>query len=161
MTFLFPMILGGLALVAVPLVLHLIMRRKPKTLPFPAFRFLVQRRKRNLRKLRLRHLLLLALRVLLIAAIIFAVAQPKVFNDALQLATQRPTAVVLLFDTSSSMDYRSTENRSRLDEARRLANELLDQLGPGSRVVVLDSAESRDLTDKSWLSRADARKAID
>src|SRR5438270_792602 len=45
MTFLFPMMLGGLALVAVPLLLHLITRRKPKTLPFPAFRFLVQRRR--------------------------------------------------------------------------------------------------------------------
>lgn len=161
MTFLFPIVLGGLALVAVPLLLHLIMRRKPKTLPFPAFRFLIQRRRNNLRKLRLRHFLLLALRLLIIAAIVLAVAQPKVFHDALQLSGQRPTNVVLLFDTSSSMDYRSIERRSRLEEAKRQANELLDKLGPGSRVIVLDSAETRELGDKSWQSRAEARKAID
>ncbi len=161
MTFLFPLVLGGLALLSVPLVLHLISRRKPKTLPFPAFRFLVQRRRSHLRKLRLRQLLLLALRLLVIAAVVLAVAQPKVFHDALQLATQRPTAVVLLFDTSSSMDYRSQENHARLDEAKRLAHELLDQLGPASRVIVLDSAETRDLGPKSWLARDEAHKAID
>ena len=160
MTFLFPMMLGGLALIGVPIVLHLLMRQKPKTLLFPAFRFLVQRRKSNQRKLRLRQILLLALRVLLIAAIVLAVAQPKLFNDALQLAAQRPSAVVLLFDTSSSMDYRSNENHSRLEEAKRLANELLDQLSPTSRIIVLDSAEERKLTDKSWLSCDDARKVI-
>jgi hypothetical protein len=161
MSFLFPILLGGLALAAVPVVLHLIMRRKPKSLPFPAFRFLVQTRKRNLRKLRLRQLLLLALRVLIIAAVVAAVAQPKIFNNTLQLSTQRPTAVVLLFDTSPSMDYRSAENQSRLDEAKRLGHELLDQLTPASRVVVLDTAEARDLGDKAWQSPDEARKAID
>ncbi len=69
MTLIFPVLLGGMALAAIPVLLHLIMRRKPRTLRFPAFRFLVQRHRKNLRKLRLRHLLLLALRVLLIVAI--------------------------------------------------------------------------------------------
>jgi len=141
-------VLGGLALLAVPLLLHLISRRKPKTLPFPAFRFLVQRRRSHLRKLRLRQILLLALRLLLIAAIVFAVAQPKVFHDALQLSAQRPTAVVLLFDTSSSMDYRSQENASRARRGQTSGHELLDQLGSASRVVVLDSAETRSLGTK-------------
>ena len=69
--------------------------------------------------------------------------------------------MVLVFDTSSSMDLRSTENHSRLEEAKRLANELLDQLSPTSRVIVLDSADARQLNDKSWLSGDDARKVID
>ena len=62
MTFVFPILLGGLALAGIPVLLHLIVRQKPKRLPFPAFRFLVQQRRSNLRKLRLRQLLLLALR---------------------------------------------------------------------------------------------------
>ena len=53
------------------------MRRKPRTLPFPAFRFLAQKRKVNLRRLRLRHLLLLALRIGLIACICLALARPS------------------------------------------------------------------------------------
>ena len=36
----FSLLLGGGALMAVPVVLHLIMRQQPKRLIFPAFRFL-------------------------------------------------------------------------------------------------------------------------
>ena len=62
MTFIHPLLLGGLVLVGIPIVLHLIMRQQPKHLIFPAFRFLQLRHRTNQRKLRLRHLLLLALR---------------------------------------------------------------------------------------------------
>jgi len=40
MTFVNPLLLAGTALVALPIVLHLIMRRKPKLLEFPALRFI-------------------------------------------------------------------------------------------------------------------------
>ena len=56
LSFLTPMLLGGTALVAVPLVLHLIMRRKPVKREFPALRFLRQRAVANRRRLRLNHL---------------------------------------------------------------------------------------------------------
>ena len=69
MTFIHPLLLGGLLLVGIPVLIHLIMRQKPKHLLFPAVRFLLQRQKTNQRKLQLRHLLLLALRMLLLACI--------------------------------------------------------------------------------------------
>ena len=55
------LLLGG-ALFAIPVVLHLIMRQKPKHLVFPALRFVKERRQSNTRRLQLRHWLLLALR---------------------------------------------------------------------------------------------------
>ena len=51
MTFAYPLLLGGLALVGIPVLIHLIMRQKPKRLPFPAFRFLKLRRSTNRRKI--------------------------------------------------------------------------------------------------------------
>src|SRR5215472_7286745 len=131
MTFIFPLLLGGLVLVGVPILLHLIMRQKPKHLLFPAFRFLLQRHRTNLRKLRLRHLLLLALRVLLLAAVCLALARPKAFSDRFNLSTERPVAAVLLFDTSPSMEYAIEDKsgrRTRLEEAKRRARELLGEL---------------------------------
>src|SRR5437870_11436209 len=98
MTFVFPVLLGGLVLAGVPILLHLIMRQKPKTLPFPAFRFLLKRHKTNLRKLRLRHLLLLALRILLLAVVCLALARPKVHHAGLGLKGDRPVAAILVFD---------------------------------------------------------------
>jgi hypothetical protein len=140
MTFIFPILLGGLVLVGIPILLHLIMRQKPKHLLFPAFRFLLQRHQTNQRKIRLRHLLLLALRLLIIVAICLALARPKIFSERLNLGSDRPVAAVLVFDTSYSMQY-SSGGETRLDAARRRAQELLDELPEGSKVAVLDTGE--------------------
>src|SRR6059058_5319547 len=109
MSFVFPILLGGLLLAGIPILLHLIMRQKPKVLLFPAFRFLIQRHRKNQRKLRLRHLVLLALRMLLIAAICLALARPKVFDVAFGLQSDRPVAAVFVIDTSSSMEYKTSD----------------------------------------------------
>src|SRR6266849_6923504 len=127
MSFVFPILLGGIGLAAIPIVIHLIMRQQPRHLLFPAFRFLLQKHRTNQRTLRLRHLLLLALRVLLIAAICLALARPKIFSERIHLGGDRSVAAVLLFDTSYSMEY-AVSGRSRLDEAKRRAQELLDEL---------------------------------
>jgi hypothetical protein len=140
MTFIHPLLLAGLVLIGIPVLIHLIMQQKPKHLLFPAFRFLLQKHRTNQRRLRLRHLLLLALRIALVAGICLALARPRLFSERLNLSSDSPVAVVLVFDTSPSMDYRLAE-RSRLDEARRRANELLDELPEGSHVAVLDSAD--------------------
>src|SRR5207237_4646238 len=95
----------------------------------------------NQRRLQLRHLLLLALRMLLLAVICLALARPKVFSDRLNLAGgDRPMAAVLVFDTSPSMEYRSG-GKTRLDEAKRRGLELLVDFPEGSRVAVLDTAD--------------------
>src|SRR5437868_14820221 len=104
--------LGGAILAGIPVLLHLIMRQKPRHLLFPAFRFLLQRHRTNQRKLRLRHLLLLALRVLLIALICLALARPKPYSERLNLSADRPAAAVLVFDNSLSMEY-AVAGRSR------------------------------------------------
>jgi Aerotolerance regulator N-terminal len=141
MTFVHPLLLGGLALVGIPVLIHLIMRQKPKRLPFPAFRFLVQKHRTNQTRLRLRQLLLLLLRMAIIAALCLALVRPALTSGVLSpLAPDRPVSAVLLIDTSYSMEY-AVSDKTRLDEARRRANELLDELPDGSQVAVLDSAE--------------------
>src|SRR5213079_52563 len=107
MTFVFPILLGGLALLSVPILIHLIFRQKPRTLKFPAFRFLMKKSRTNLRKLRLRHLLLLLMRMLLLGLICFSLARPKISGDWLNLQTDHPVAVILVFDTSYSMQYKT------------------------------------------------------
>src|SRR5437879_10228456 len=100
MTFIYPVLLSGLVLLGVPILLHLIMRQKPKHLLFPALRFLVQKHRTNQRKLQLRHLLLLAMRMLLIAAACLALAPPEIFSERLNLSVERPIAALLLHDAS-------------------------------------------------------------
>ncbi len=146
-------LIAGFALVGLPVLLHLIMKQQPKKLVFPALRFLVQKQKTNQRKMRLRHFLLLALRMLLILLFALALFQPKIgekykapligeftllgggsFFSALG---EQPVAAVLILDTSPSMGYKA-QGVSRFDEARRRAHEFLDDLPAGSRIAILD-----------------------
>ena len=78
MSFLHPALLAMAALAALPVILHLIMRPKPKRFLFPALRLIESRRKSNVRRLRLRHIWLLLLRILIIVLIVLAVARPVV-----------------------------------------------------------------------------------
>src|SRR5438067_1648847 len=147
MTFLHPLLLGGLLLAGVPVLLHLIMRQQPKHLIFPAFRFLQQQHKANQRKLRLRHLLLLALRMLLIALLCLALARPRIFSERISFGGDRPVLCVLVLDTSPSMGY-TVAGRTRLDEAQKRALELLDAAEPGGEWAPGVSAARERIVDR-------------
>lgn len=141
MSFVHPLLLGGLALVSLPIIIHLIMRQQPKRLIFPAFRFLKQQLKTNQRKLRLRHWLLLAFRMLLIALMCLALARPRLFSDRLAgLGGDKAAIVALVVDTSPTMEY-TIGGKTRLEEAKARALELLDELGSTSKIAVIDSAD--------------------
>jgi hypothetical protein len=157
MTFIHGYLLAGLALAGIPILLHLIMRQKPRRLPFPAFRFLRQRHRINQRKLRLQHLILLLLRIAVIAALCLALARPRIFSHRLSLGGERPVSAVLVFDTSPSMEY-AVGGRSRLDEEKARARELLEEMGPDSQVAVLDTG---DEGSDRLLGKAEALLRID
>lgn len=141
--FLHPYLLAGLGACAVPVLLHLLNRQQPKRLVFPAFRFLLQRQNTNQRRMRFRNILLMLLRVLALAALVFALARPLLFAGA-QDGPGKDVTAVLLVDTSPSMEY-AVAGVSRLDAARERAAELLDLIGPKSEVAVLDSGALMDL----------------
>jgi hypothetical protein len=70
-------LLFGMGLAALPVILHMIMRSKPKRIEFPALRLLKSRKISNSRRMQLRHFLLLLLRTLLIAVVVLAIARPS------------------------------------------------------------------------------------
>jgi hypothetical protein len=145
MTFVNGLLLLGSAAIVIPIVLHLIMRRRPKLLEFPALRFLQQRHDTNQRRLRLRHLLLLLLRAGAIALLAFALARPKVkFSGPLSnLGSQEaPVAAALVFDVAPHMLCRQ-DNKTRLEAAREMGLRLLDQLPRESKIAVLDTGMIR------------------
>src|SRR4051812_42997942 len=69
--------------IAVPIVLHLMMRQRPKQQLFPALRFIRERKLANQRRLQLRHWLLLALRCGVVGLFALALARPSVASGAL------------------------------------------------------------------------------
>ncbi|MBI1314068.1 hypothetical protein GC176_22460 [bacterium] len=77
MSLLNPALVYGLALAALPVILHLMMRTKPKRVLFPALRLIQNRKRQNVRRIRLRHLWLLLLRTLVILVIVGALIRPS------------------------------------------------------------------------------------
>ncbi|MFM9058044.1 MAG: BatA domain-containing protein [Planctomycetaceae bacterium] len=140
-SFLAPLLLGAAALVAVPIALHLVMRRKPVPHPFPALRFLVQRAVANRRRLQLSHLLLLLLRVAALALLALAFARPVLRGASWLVDREAPVAAAFVFDTAPRMLLREG-NRTRLEQAAAMAQVLFGKLPPGSSVAVLDTGGS-------------------
>jgi hypothetical protein len=139
LSFLTPMLLGGAALVAVPLVLHLLMRRKPVKLEFPALRFLQQRAVTNRRSLRLSHVFLLLLRMAALVFLAFALARPVLRGAGWLADGEGPVAAAFVFDTAPRMLLREG-NRTRLEQAADMAKTLFAKLPAESRVAVLDTS---------------------
>ena len=173
-----PILITGLLLAGLPVVLHLIMRQEPKRIIFPAFRFLQERQRTNQRKIRLRHWLLLALRMLLIVLIALALFQPSLVSSAFSFRSDQPVVAVIILDTSPSMGYiladRGSLNDTQqqglrrldeqpqgawtaLDEARARALEILDELPPNSVVAIVDPSD----TNADWSNTlVEARRKI-
>lgn len=139
MDFVTPALLLGAAAAAAPIVLHLVMRQQPRHLDFPALRFVQARENANRRRLKLRHLLLLLLRVAALALLAAALARPSIKASGIIGDQEAPVAAALVFDTSPRMDYK-TGNQTRLEAAQEMAAWLLKQLPPESLVAVIDSS---------------------
>ena len=144
MTFVTPLLLIGTAFIAVPIVLHLVMRRKPREIEFPALRLVRSRHQTNQRRMRLRHLLLLLLRAAAIALLALALARPSIKFSGSFGSQEAPVAAALVFDCAPRMEYRQS-NETRLQVARKTGLWLLSQLPPDSRVAVLDTKAGRSV----------------
>ena len=234
MSFIHPGLLFGVFLAIIPVILHFLLRSKPKKMIFPALALLQRRKIQNSRRLKLRHLWLLLLRILIIIVIAIALARPslppanygfstyeivmlliiitgsllcysilmkrfqhqRVSQQALNtrrtylrggvglttflllllfvfwpyqkrifaeiseprpaVSENVPVTAIFLFDTSLSMEYRQG-NQSRLEQAKKIANEHLSNLPAQSRVSVLPTS-NEDLTPfQSDLSAVQSR----
>ena len=162
--FLNPGLLAGAGLVAVPIVLHLIMRQKPRHLEFPALRFIQQRHDSNRRRLRLRQLLLLLLRMGVIGLLALALARPTVDAPGVLGDREGPVAAAFVFDTQPHMMY-LRDNQTRLEAAREMALWILPRLPEESQVGVLDGRTDESVFQvdlgaaKQRIGRLDATSA--
>ncbi len=156
MSFLHPLALAGLAAAAIPALLHLLERRVPPELPFPAVRYLADAERRSARQLRLRHLLLLVLRTALIVAIVLAGAGPLVPSRATGGTLHPPTALVMILDNSPSAGV-VVDGRPRLDRLKAVAHAALARAGAADRLwLVLADGVARAGSREALLAAVDS-----
>lgn len=132
--------LGWLAAAAVPLVIHLWSRRRYREIPWAAIEFLLAAMRKNARRIRIEQLLLLAVRMSLVALLVFALAEPYLEQVGLQFVAGERTHRVLVIDGSFSMDYRPAD-RSLFDQAKALAARIVDESTQGDGFTLIEMAD--------------------
>jgi len=161
MTFLNPLYLFGLLAAGIPIVIHLLTRKRPTRIPFSSVEFLREVNTAQLRRFRLRELLLLALRVLALALLSLALAKPALKGSLGGRGVDAASSVVLLVDRSASMG--AIESQKPLSErARERARAVLDALESGDEVqVVAFDARPEALFPKATAEQSRVRSAVD
>ena len=134
MNFLNPILLWAAAAVAVPIIIHLLHRRKFQRVVWAAMRFLKTSVEQNQRRMRLEDIILLALRCLLLALLALALARP-VLPSATSERLGAAVTGVLILDNSYSMSQTDGVS-SRFDKARAIAEQVVDSLPPSSFLAV-------------------------
>jgi hypothetical protein len=147
MSFFNPWFLVGIAAVAVPIVVHLVRREHAKRVPFPSLMFLRRIPQKSVRRRRLRHLLLLALRCLALLLLALAFARPFIPSDAVS-SSGAGRSLVILLDTSYSMQY-----GNRFRQAQERARSLITDAGPKDRVALMAFSEGYEIVRPLSLDR--------
>ncbi|HEX3151457.1 MAG TPA: VWA domain-containing protein [Gemmataceae bacterium] len=154
---------GGAA--AVPVIIHLLNRKRYVVVNWAAMRFLLAAQKKNVRRLKLEQWLLLATRTLLVLLIVLAMAavmpwfepvwQRILPGDAAAAPKSGRTHRIIVIDASFTMAARRGDDVTRFDAARVQAHAVLDKSNPGdgytlvmlsspSQVIVAGPADDRD-----------------
>lgn len=135
MKFLYPEILWALAALAIPIIVHLFNFRRFKRIEFSNVSFLKEVKQETQSKSRIKHLIILASRMLALACLILAFAQPY-FHDQNKEVRVGTKYVGIYIDNSFSMDAENSDGRL-MDLARNKAHEIVENYSPTDKFLLI------------------------
>ena len=141
MSFLAPLLLFGLPLALLPVIIHLIHLLRRRQVKWAAMMFLLAAQKMNKGLSKLRQYLILAFRMLAVAALIFVIGRPLA-GGLLGLTGGAPDSVIILLDRSASMEQQllTTGTSKRSAGLKNLTAAIKDAYGTRSKLTLIDSA---------------------
>lgn len=155
-------LLWFLCAAAIPVIIHLLNRRRHKTLAWAAMQFLLKATRESRGKKKLRHILILTARALGIACLATAVARPMI-GGLLGWGASKMDTVILILDRSASMET-TAENASapRRELAIDRVRDAMKSLD-ATRLVLIDSATStpQDIPSPEILAEITNTRATD
>jgi hypothetical protein len=98
-----PLLLSGLALASIPVVIHLLHRRRYVETPWAAMQFLIQATKKQSKRIRLENLILLIVRTLILILIVLALARPHFDTGTGVPGSEQSVHRILIVDSTFSM----------------------------------------------------------
>ena len=143
MNFIQPWILLALPLVAVPIIIHLVNQRRFQTVPWAAMMFLLQASRMSSGYTKLRQWLILLMRALAVACLVFFTSRPLASGLIGLLGSRSSEVAIVLLDRSPSMqETRTGTGITKLQSALTQLSSTLKTLGV-QRGVVFDSARDK------------------
>ena len=143
MSFLYPQFLWALTALSIPVIIHLFNFLRPRKVLFTNVRFLRSIKEQTNQSHKLRHLLILLCRLLFLALLVLAFAQPYIADKGVQ-ASEGKKYVSIYVDNSFSMQS-ETGDGSALDVALRSAEKLVNSYGSNTYFQIF----SNDFSGKS------------
>ncbi|AEI64602.1 BatA domain-containing protein [Corallococcus macrosporus] len=160
MTFGNPWMLLGALGALIPLLVHLFDRRRPRPHPFGPLAFVMRSQKRTASRLKLKRLLLYALRTLILLAIPIALARPELTRDAAAAQVVKgPAATAIILDASLSMRW--SDGTPLFERARDEARDALKDLLPEEPATVLVCTQSPAAPPPPGFDRGRLRSLVD
>lgn len=154
MIFLQPIYLIGLALTAVPIIIHLWFRKKLDKIPFSTLKFLKKSEARRFGWLKIREIIVLVLRSLLIALIFLSLAKLQCRSGFLR--SGHLASVVVIFDNSFSMAY-----GDNFEIAKTNVLKLLSRYSAKSEFSILALCRTEDTASSDQISWVNKKSAIE
>ena len=155
MNFLQPWILWGLPLIAIPLVIHLMHKRRHKVVEWGAMMFLLDGAKLSRGRQRLREILLLVMRTLAVLGLLFGVGRPIAGGWVGRVGGEAVDTIVVIVDRSASMaEHVEGAPESKLAAGMRALRGALEVAG-ASELVAIDAVRpdvARRLTGADGLT---------
>jgi hypothetical protein len=156
-SFLNPGFLAALPLASIPVIIHLLSRRRLPEVPFPTTQFLRQLEPREIRRLRLREILLLILRTLAILLLVLAFARPSITPR--NAVTTAAAAMAVIIDDSESMAGLDEQSKPRMEGAIERARALVLAARPGDEMTLISAtrpmgAATEHTSDRVRLGRS-------
>jgi len=161
LTFLNPLFLFGLAAGIIPILIHRLTQRKAIPRKFSAVRLLLQSQRVTAEPQRLKHLLLLCLRILAVLGIVFMMARPVLTRSGIGVL-QSEGAKVIILDNSLSMGFRE-QGGERYDLAKKAAKEALRGFeGQVAIIPTVDVQTGQTAAKKvQWIKTEEALKELE
>jgi hypothetical protein len=127
----------GLGLATIPILIHLLNRRRFRRIDWAPMKYLKLSIRRNRRRIQIEQWILLAMRVLAILLLFAAVARPVLDSTGIgkYLGARSRTSQILLIDDSLSMGLRDADG-SALERAKKFASAMIESIGPQDRLTI-------------------------
>ncbi|MFH1238574.1 MAG: BatA domain-containing protein [bacterium] len=136
-TFINPLFLWGLPLVGLPVLIHLLTKKKARRMAFSDVKFIQLASFKAVRRHKLKEFLLLLLRMLIVLLVVLFFARPVFYAlPILSSGDQTSASVVFILDNSYSMGYQTGE-KSSFSLGKDILKNLVDKLDKKDRAAFI------------------------